>query len=272
METEYERLLPDGWTMRSVRANGVDLGVYRTGDGPPIVLAHGFGESGLRWVPLANDLATDYEVVAYDARGHGRSDAPATGYRLEDRIADLRGLLRELGLDDPILLGHSMGAATVAWTAARHPDLPRAIVLEDPIGLHERPDRGPDERAAMARERREEVVDSSIEELVEERHPNEDPVHARRLALGALDCSPQTAARLAREEYPAPHAATFPEIACPTLVLRSDVDVERRVEDLAAADSLRDGRLIHVPNAGHHVFDDEYDAAYAELRTFLRRH
>lgn len=270
METEYERLLPEGWTMDSVRANGVDLGCYRTGSGPPVVMAHGFGESGLRWVPLADDLAADYEVVAYDARGHGRSDAPETGYRLDDRIADLRGLVRELGLEEPILLGHSMGAATVAWTAARHPDLPRAIALEDPIGLHEQSDRDPDERAATARERREEVVDSTIEELVEQ-HPNEDPVHARRLAIGALDCSPQTAERLAREGYPAPHAETFSEIACPTLVLRSDVDLERRLEDVAAADSLRDGRLVHVPNAGHHVFDDEYDAAYAELRTFLRR-
>lgn len=124
--------IPDGWTTDTVRANGIDLRYYRTGDGPPLVMTHGFFGNGRCWIPLAETLAEDYDVVTYDARGHGRSDAPETGYDVENRVADLVGLVEALDLDDPILLGHSMGAATVAWTAAEHPDLPRALVLEDP--------------------------------------------------------------------------------------------------------------------------------------------
>ncbi|EMA49942.1 alpha/beta hydrolase [Halococcus salifodinae DSM 8989] len=61
------------------------------------------------------------------------------------------------------------------------------------------------------------------------------------------------------------------EISCRTLVLRSDLDVDRRVRDLDASDTVPDGRLVHISDAGHYVFRDEYEAAYTELRTFLQR-
>lgn len=262
--------LPDRWTTVTIRANGVDLQCYRTGDGPPLVMAHGLFDSGRRWIPLAEDLADEYEVVTYDARGHGRSDAPETGYSLDDRVADLRGVVNEMGLDDPVLLGHSMGAATAAWMAAKHPDLPRALVLEDPVGLHDQPDLSPDERAAIVHERLEDAADQTVEEIIAEHYPDVAPDHARRLATASLECSPQIA-EIGREGYPSPLRDVFSEIACPTLVLRSDVAIERRIKDLNAADGFRNGRLIHIPDAGHYVFLNEYEAAYTELRTFLQR-
>lgn len=262
--------LSDEWSADTVRANGVDLRSYRIGDGPPIVMAHGFYDGGRRWVPLAEDLAEDYDVVAYDARGHGRSDAPATGYDVENRVADLVGVVRGLELEKPVLFGHSMGGATAAWTAAERPDLPRALVLEDPTGMHETPDLAPDELAAIVRERLEGVDGKSVEEVVAEHYEERDPEQARRLATASLECSPRVA-EIAREGYPSPLVDVFPRIACPTLVLRSDGDVERRVRDLDAADLLSDGRLVHVRDAGHYVLEDEYDDAYAEVRTFLRR-
>lgn len=262
--------LPDGWTTVTVRTNGVDLQCYRTGDGPPVVLAHGLYDNGRRWVPLAEDLSDTYEVVMYDARGHGRSAAPETGYNIHDRVADLVGVVHEMGVDEPVLLGHSMGAATVAWAAATHPALPRGLVLVDPVGIQGEPDMGPEERAVVVRERLAEAADRTVEELIEEYYPDENMGHARRLATASHECSPRIAA-IASEGYPSPLADVFPEIRCRTLVLRSDASVERRVSDLDAADSLRNGRLVHVPDAGHYVFRDEYDAAFAELRTFLRR-
>ncbi|NUC71143.1 alpha/beta hydrolase [Haloterrigena sp. SYSU A558-1] len=78
-------------------------------------------------------------------------------------------------------------------------------------------------------------------------------------------------AELARQGYPSPLVDALPDVSCRSLVLRSDVDVDQRVADLNAADSLLPGRLVHVPNAGHYVFRDSYDAAYKELQTFLRR-
>lgn len=258
--------LPDDWTAETVRANGVDLQCYLTGDGPPLVMAHGFYDDGRCWAPLATDLADEYRVVTYDARGHGRSDAPETGYAVADRVADLDRLIDAFDLDDPVLLGHSMGGSTAAWTAATHPDLPRALVLEDPAGMYGEPEAGPDERARIVRERIRETREKSVEELTSD-YADRDPTLARRLATADAACSPRIA-EIAREGYPL-LADAFSDIECPTLVLKADAGPERRATDLDIADNLSDGRLVHVSGAGHCVFRDRYDAAYAELRAFL---
>lgn len=280
--------LPAGWATETVRTNGIELRYYRVGDGQPIVMAHGFYDNGRRWVPLADDLANDtdvddshaggenggrpetYEVVTFDARGHGRSDAPETGYHVDDRVDDLVGLVDELDLEDPILLGHSMGAATVAWTAARHPDLLRALVLEDPLWMHDNPELGPDERAELVSEQLAAAAEQSVDELIDEHYAERDTDQARRLATASHECSPAIA-EIAREGYPRALHEILPDVACPTLVLKSDGDTDQRVRDRETAETIPSGRLVHVPDAGHYVFGDQYDTAYAALRSFLGR-
>jgi pimeloyl-ACP methyl ester carboxylesterase len=116
-----------------VAASGIQLHYTRTGgDKPPLVLAHGVTDDGLCWSPVAVDLATDYDVIMIDARGHGGSDAPDRGYGPDDQAEDLAGAISALGLERPTLLGHSMGAATALVLAGVYPDLPGAILLEDP--------------------------------------------------------------------------------------------------------------------------------------------
>ena len=113
--------------------NGLTLHYTRTGGAkPPVVLAHGFSDDGLCWTPVAEALAADYDVVMVDARGHGRSAAPEQGYGSADHATDLAGVIRALGLKRPAVLGHSMGAASTLVLAGMYPDLPRAILLEDP--------------------------------------------------------------------------------------------------------------------------------------------
>ncbi len=268
-DVDWDDLEAAGWTAETVRANGIHQGVYRRGDGPPVVAAHGFGLSGLRWVPVGEALADDYELIAYDARGHGRSDTPAEGWDLEARVADLRELVRTLDLAAPVLLGHSMGAATVAWTAARHPDLTRGVVLEDPVGVHEYAEGGREDRVPEVREQVRGTRDESLAEVREE-YPDPESDHARRLAASANHCRPRTA-EIVGEGYPAPHAETFSRIEVPTLLLRSDRDVDGRVRDLEAVADLEDGRVVHVPGTDHYLFEEARAAALAELGTFLRR-
>jgi N-formylmaleamate deformylase len=70
--------------------NGVRLHYTRTGGKkPPVVLAHGFSDAGLCWTPVAQALEANYDLVMVDARGHGFSDAPATGYTLTEMASDL---------------------------------------------------------------------------------------------------------------------------------------------------------------------------------------
>ncbi|WP_411963935.1 alpha/beta fold hydrolase [Haloferax sp. YSMS24] len=259
--------VPDDWTTGTVDSNGVALQYYRTGEGPPLVLAHGFTDNGRCWEPLIADLAADYDVVAYDARAHGRSDAPETGYAIEDRVADLVGLVDALELDDPILLGHSMGGNIVAWAAASHPELPRAVVLEDPAGMLEMRDATHEERAAAVLESVDEWSNRSVDDI-EAEYAETRPVLAHRLAVARTECRPEIA-NIVRAGFPRA-TNTFPDVTAPTLVLKADDDSAGRAEDIEVAAALRNGRLVHVPDAGHCVFRDQYDAAYAELRGFLR--
>jgi N-formylmaleamate deformylase len=121
------------WQSDFIHANGIRLHYTRTGGAkPPLVLAHGFSDDGPCWTSVAQDLASDYDVVMVDARGHGLSDAPEQGYGPLEQSDDLAGVITGLKLSQPIVLGHSMGAMSTLTLAGRYPDLPRAIVLEDP--------------------------------------------------------------------------------------------------------------------------------------------
>lgn len=257
---------PADWSAHTLHANGVRFHYYRVGDGPPVVLLHGFSNDSRCWEPLVTELTDDYEVTLYDARGHGRSAAPDDGYAIEHRVSDLRAILTTLGIERPILIGHSMGATTIAATAVRYSALSRAVVLEEPAGMYGEPEAGPDERARIVTERIESVRTQSVEELMAE-YPEREPALARRLAAGDAACRPQIA-KIAREGYPKLEQIA-PDIDCPTLVLKADTDPERRIIDRATAAELEHGRLVHVPDAGHNVFYDEFDTAYTELQAFL---
>jgi pimeloyl-ACP methyl ester carboxylesterase len=114
-------------------ANGLKIHYYRTGgDKPQIIINHGAGDDGLCWTHLVKELENDYDVILPDARGHGKSASGKGNYSTTQRVADLAGLVQALALDRPVIGGHSMGADTALNFAAAHPEMTRAIFLEDP--------------------------------------------------------------------------------------------------------------------------------------------
>jgi len=263
-----DHVVPDGWRPDSVRANGIDVACYRVGDpdGSTVVATHGFYEDARCMRRVVDVLASDgYDVLAYDARGHGRTDAPPSGYAVDDRVADLVGVLDALDLEDPVLYGHSMGGGTVAAAAARHPECASAVVLEDPSSLRGEPDQDPDEMAAFVRERVQDAHAKSHDERVAEvEGASGDP----ELVARANGCMSEHLAEQARHG-PVLVDDHLPEIATPTLVLRRDVGVAERVRDLGIVEGVADCRLVHVPGSDHHVVDTRPDAALSEIRAFL---
>jgi N-formylmaleamate deformylase len=121
------------WTDGYVIANGVKIHYYRTGGNKPVVVInHGAGDDGLCWTRIVKELEGDYDVVMPDARGHGKSASGNKDYSTRKRVEDLAGLINALKLDRPVVGGHSMGADSALHLAAEHPELTRAIFLEDP--------------------------------------------------------------------------------------------------------------------------------------------
>jgi pimeloyl-ACP methyl ester carboxylesterase len=130
----WERILSMlEWSDGYLNSNHKKIHYCRTGgDKPPLILNHGATDDGLCWTRVAVELESDFDVIMLDARGHGLSDSGDGDYTSMSRAADLAGVIQTLELNKPVVGGHSMGADTAMYLAANHPDLVRAIFLEDP--------------------------------------------------------------------------------------------------------------------------------------------
>lgn len=115
------------------QANGIDIHFLRTGGNkPPLVALHGLTGSGACLSPLACTLENDFDVILPDARGHGQSSTPASGYSYLELAADVVGLIGKLELNAPIVLGHSMGGLTATVVASLLEPVISRLVLVDP--------------------------------------------------------------------------------------------------------------------------------------------
>ncbi len=118
--------------MEKISVNGVSLSVREwSGKGPAIVCIHGLTANHTCWQSLADVLAPDYRLIAYDLRGRGGSDKPPKGYSLEIHARDLLGLLDHFGLKTAIIMGHSLGAEIALYVAARFPKRTKKLILVD---------------------------------------------------------------------------------------------------------------------------------------------
>ena len=128
-------------THRTVRANGIDIHLAEAGDGPSVILLHGFPELWYSWrhqlAPLA---AAGYHAIAPDLRGYGQTTAPGAveAYGMRELVADVTGLLDALGEPTATLVGHDWGAQIVWACAQLHPERFPAIVAMS-VPYHARP-------------------------------------------------------------------------------------------------------------------------------------
>ncbi|HLZ29938.1 MAG TPA: alpha/beta hydrolase [Chloroflexota bacterium] len=265
------------WFSGDVETNGIRMHYFRTGgDGPPLVLSHGATDSGLCWTRVTQALEADYDVIMPDARGHGRSDAPETGYTAADHAADLAGLIRALGLDRPAVGGHSMGAGSTLRLVADYPDLAGCAILEDPpIWVGERPAPPPGRehpREAMRRI----VVDAQTNDL--------QTTIARARAASPLwaeeEFGPWADAKqhVSRQFLDAPFAPAqdwrelLPRISCPVLLVTSDPERGGIVTPDAALEASRilpGLQVVRLSGAGHNIRRERFDAYVDAIRTFL---
>ncbi len=123
-------LLPGPWTHRDISANGVRLHAAEAGEGPLVLLLHGFPQFWWTWrAQLPALAAAGFRAVAPDLRGYGASDKPPRGYDLPTLAADVAALVRALGERDAVVVGHDWGGLLAWTTAALHPRSVRRLVV-----------------------------------------------------------------------------------------------------------------------------------------------
>jgi len=134
--------------------NGIRLFYDITGDGPSLVLVHGSWGDGASWDLVLPALASRFQVLTYDRRGHSRSERPPTQGSAEEDVDDLAALIAHLDLAPVHVVGTSSGASLALRLAARHPALVRSVAGHEPALFDlfvDDPDQGPAMREGLQR-------------------------------------------------------------------------------------------------------------------------
>lgn len=124
-----------GFEEREARVLDIDMSyLIREGDGPVVMMVHGFSANNSTWLQFADKLPDDYYMIAPDLAGHGKSDN-AESYDLELQAQRLKALAEHLSLKQFHIAGNSMGGAISAIYAARYPEDLASLILIDSAGL-----------------------------------------------------------------------------------------------------------------------------------------
>lgn len=260
-----------GWSVGAAPVTGGELLYHRTGGaGPALVLSHGLTDNGLCWSRFAAEMAGDFDVIMIDARGHGGSARPTAGVVM-DPARDLAEAIAALGLENPIVMGHSVGARATAAYANAHPGMVRQVILEDPVFLPLA-----DAEAAAARRARFRSQVARFQAMSE----------AEILAMGRKDSPgwhdedfPTWAAAKhkvdpeALPHYRAPWQEEVDRIADPTLVVHGEPRLGSLITP-SIGDEARalnpNIRTVEIAGAGHNVRRENFAGFLAAVRAFLR--
>jgi 2-succinyl-6-hydroxy-2,4-cyclohexadiene-1-carboxylate synthase len=249
----------------------IALASETTGEGPHVVLVHGFTQTGHSWATVAEDLARDHRVTVVDLPGHGGSaDVQADLWDGADLLAETGGRAT--------YVGYSLGARQCLHLALAHPDVVEGlVVLGGTAGIDDPTARA--ERRAADEELAEEIEEDGVDDFLE-----------RWLAMPLFAGLPETersgGALAARQANPAHGLATslrltgtgtqdpplwdrLGEVLAPTLVLAGEHDLKFAELGRRLAEGIPDARFAPVPDAGHAAHLERPAAFVAVLRAWL---
>lgn len=266
------------WTNAIESANNISIHYTRTGghDLPLLILAHGFSDNGLCWQRTAEEFQGQFDIVMFDARNHGESSRAIAS--AEAMVEDLAELIKTLD-KKPILLGHSMGASTVAGVAAKYPELVEKALLEDPPWWSSAvEERSEEERAAEGEKRRksfqkylddlnsktDEEVLAYGRELYPDWHDDDLPAWAaskKQLDEGAMD-------GLSLPNWQEVAGA----ITVPTLLIHTDGKRDGLLKpEIVAMLKEKNPHLssVEITEAGHNTRRENFEAYISGVKAFL---
>ncbi len=304
--------VPAGWTEGYVYANGIRIHYYRAAPAPAkpaIVMVHGVTDIALSWTTLTEKLQDSHDIYMLDARAHGLSDPFTATDDGNTLVKDVVAFVQTMKLEKPILMGHSLGAATVMRVGAEYPDLAKAVIMLDPGHgrMGPRPAAAPPAagtatpsagsavapaavapaappRQPAAPDRLSLSMNGAPERLVEQNNYRFDDLVAtcrRNTPKWPLLACQYWA--LSKKQYhgayspeawqamsgPMRTADALPKISVPALILKADASPEVRKTHEEAARVMQRGRLVHIDGAGHNLHHDQLARTVEVLKEFL---
>jgi pimeloyl-ACP methyl ester carboxylesterase len=245
-------------------ADGVEIEYQASGEGPAVLMGHGYSATSRMWDGQRTALP-GHRLITWDMRGHGLSDSPAdpARYAMALTIADMRALLQHLDVRRAVVGGLSLGGYAALAFHARHPEMVRALVICDS---------GPGYRNAEARaawnrrahERAAELESRGLEALAGRSREMREAMGTHRSAQGLAH-----AARGMLAQQDSGVIDSLPGIRVPTLVVVGDRDEPFLAPSEYMAKKIAGARLEVITGAGHSANLDQPEAFNRVLRGFL---
>jgi len=249
--------------MARLNRDGVNLYYEVHGEGPVVLLTHGYSATSQMWKGQIGALEDHYTVVTWDMRGHGQSDYPEDqgAYSEEATVADMAALLDEVGADKAVIGGLSLGGYMSLAFHLKHPDRTKALLIIDtgPGYKKDEPRDGWNANALKTAERYEKdglgLLASGSAERATATH--RDATGLARAARGMLT---QRDARV---------ISSLPEIAVPSIVIVGANDTPFIAASDYMAAKIPGAQKAVIPDAGHAANIDQPQAFNETLRGFL---
>src|SRR6266852_466474 len=261
--------------MDQIEVEGIRIAYRRTGDGPPLVLLHGFFADSRVWRRQIGDLSDEFDLIAWDTPGCGRSSDLPNTFRMPDYARCLSAFIEALQLERPHVLGLSFGSTLALELYRQQPQVCRALVLASAY-------------AGWSGSLSAEVVEQRLQKTILDLDLPPAAVVNVYNVPGLLTESASQAlvdenAAIMSDFHPAgmkamTHAlaeadlrAMLPLIDVPTLLLYGDKDVRSPLkvgQDLHS--QIPGSRLVVLPGVGHLSNVEAPDRFNAEVRKFLR--
>jgi len=271
-----------------VEANGLRLHYLEWGDParPPALLVHATGFLAALWQPVAEALAPHYRVLAYDARGHGDSDKPPSGYHWQVLLDDLRGFLDALALERVFVIAHSASSVAALQLAANQPRFVSRLVAIEPILFAPDATNRRDERRSGLAEgaRRRRMVWPSRDDLYRTYRERpafgkwrddilrlyvEEGTFARADGQVELKCPGEIEAQMYENSGTLDAWPLLPKIACPVLVMRGEgTDPSLFRSAGLIAEAVPGARLFTIEGAGHFSVMEKPDVIAEQVLAF----
>lgn len=262
-----------------------DSGTGTAGE-PPIVLLHGATFRSEDWENVFPRVATRYRVIAYDARGHGKSGR-AAGYAIGEFANDLLRVIETVAGGPAIVIGHSLGGATALVAAAKKPSAIRALVLEEPVvdnwDRDWRAEYYKSVRAALDKVEELPVFKRAVASIpLPSRGPRGERTvgevrgfyAAERLATYYKDVDPAFVEQFGHAKPDGHELVVNAVPTMPTLLLAAfaaDGSALKEGEAEALAKKWPDAQLVKFPGVGHRIHGLRPDPFLEALEPFLRK-
>ena len=247
--------------MRVNRGPGAAIHYETHGEGPAVLLSHGFGLTARMWAGQVEALASANRLILWDLRGHGRSDSPEDPglYDPEACVADMAALLDAEGIERAVVGGLSLGGYLSLAFHLRHPERVRALMLFD-CGPGFRRDEPREAWNERTRKRGDRIAAGDARALSEL-----EPGGHGDLAGVAR------AARWMMLHHDASVLESLPSVRAPTLVLVGEHDAPFRGAADYMARKIPNAEQVVLPGAGHTANFDNPAAFNAAVSAFLAR-